>query len=417
MNELRLLAINLTRRCNLSCAHCYLDADTASRPSGDELTTDEVCRLLSDTAELDSGTMVVLTGGEPLLRRDLEDIIAYGARQGLAMVVGSNGMMLTERRVASLREAGLLGIGISVDSLDAEKHDRFRGKSGSWAKTMAGIEQCRRQDLSFQLHFSVTDDNADEIAAVTEFASEIGARVLNVFFLVCTGRASTFSDLSVSRYEQVLAELIDAQQAYPQLIIRPRCAPHFKRVALQRRPDTPLNRISGNDGDGCIAGTHYCRITPEGAVTACPYIETEVGNIRQQEFLNIWCDAADFQRLRDASLSGTCGACEYRKLCGGCRARPVAAGNDLMSADTFCAHVPKGGAVIEALAENATTGIGWSEQAELRLSRVPGFLQRMIRKRAEVYVAGLGADIVTTDHLDTLTARRFGNGPPRRPGA
>jgi len=417
MSQLRLLAINLTRRCNLSCAHCYLDADVLSRSTNDELTTAEVCELLDDIIACGDGTMVVLTGGEPLLRRDLEEIVAHGSRLGFAMVLGSNGMLLTERRVASLHSAGLLGVGISVDSLQADKHDRFRGKSGSWARTMTGIEQCRRQGLSFQLHFSVTDDNVDETTAMIEFAGASGARVLNVFFLICTGRGSTFTDLSAMRYERVLGELIDAQQDHPELIIRPRCAPHFKRIALQRRPDSLLNRISGNDGDGCIAGTHYCRVTPEGAVTACPYIEEEVGSIRQQAFADIWTDAHDFLRLRMAGLGGTCGACEYRKLCGGCRARPVAAGGDLMDADPFCAYVPEGGAVIEPLAELAGSCIRWTEQAETRISRIPAFLRQMIRKRAEAYVFELGEEAVTTDHLDVLTARRFGNGVPRRPGA
>ena len=416
MSQLRLLAINLTRRCNLSCAHCYLDADVLSRSTNDELTTAEVCELLDDIIACGDGTMVVLTGGEPLLRRDLEEIVAHGSRLGFAMVLGSNGMLLTERRVASLHSAGLLGVGISVDSLQADKHDQFRGKPGSWVRTMAGIEQCRRQELSFQLHFSVTDDNVDETTAMIEFAGASGARVLNVFFLICTGRGSTFTDLSATRYERVLGELIDAQQDHPELIIRPRCAPHFKRVALQRRPDSLLNRISGNDGDGCIAGTHYCRVTPEGAVTACPYIEEEVGNIRQQAFADIWTDADDFLRLRMAGLGGACGACEYRKLCGGCRARPVAAGGDLMDADPFCAYVPEGGAVIEPLAELAGSCIRWTEQAETRISRIPAFLRQMIRKRAEAYVFELGEEAVTTDHLDVLTARRFGNGVPRRPG-
>lgn len=417
MSQLRLLAINLTRRCNLSCAHCYLDADALSHPTDDELTTAEICDLLDDIVSCGDGTMVVLTGGEPLLRRDLEDIVTHGSGLGLAMVVGSNGIMLTERRVASLQRAGLLGVGISVDSLQADKHDRFRGKPGSWARTMAGIEQCRRQGLSFQLHFSVTDDNVDEITAMIEFAGASGARVLNVFFLVCTGRGSTFTDLSPTRYERVLGELVDAQQDHPELIIRPRCAPHFKRVALQRHPDSLLNRISGNDGDGCIAGTHYCRVTPEGAVTACPYIEKAVGNIRQQAFADIWADAADFLRLRKADLGGKCGACEYRELCGGCRARPVAAGGDLMDGDPFCAYVPEGGTVIEPLAELAGSCLRWTEQAETRISRIPVFLQQMIRKRAEAYVFELGEDTVTTDHLDVLTARRFGNDAPRRPGA
>jgi len=417
MHDLLLLAVNLTRRCNLACAHCYLDADTLAEGSDGELTTAEVCGLLDEARACGDHPMVVLTGGEPLLRRDLEEIIAYGTRLGLAMVVGTNGMMLTERRVKSLKHAGLLGAGISVDSLDAATHDAFRGRPGAWEKTMAGIEQCRRQQLSFQIHFSVTEDNADELAAVIDFARSSGARILNVFFLVCTGRGSTFTDITAVRYERLLTELLAAQKNYPELIIRPRCAPYFKRIAFQQDPHSLLNRISGNEGDGCIAGTHYCRVKPNGGITACPYIEEEVGNVRQQSLDTAWKNAEGFLRLRRARLRGACGACEYQKLCGGCRARPVAAGGDILDADPWCSYVPGGGAIIEPLVDTECFGIHWSSQAEQRLSRVPKFLRRMIKKRAEAYVAELGEQEVTADHLEVLSARRFGGNGPRRPGA
>ena len=416
MHDLLLLAINLTRRCNLSCAHCYLDASTLREGSGDELSTEEVCRLLDDIVDCGERTMVVLTGGEPLVRRDLEEIVSHGTKLGLAMVVGTNGMMLSAKRVTSLKEAGLLGVGISVDSLDANKHDSFRGQPGAWKKTMAGIEECRRQQLSFQIHFSVTDLNADEIPAVIDFASISGARILNFFFLVCTGRGTAFADIVPARYEHVLGEIIQAQKNHPDMIIRSRCAPHFKRIAFEQDPGSLLNRISGSDGDGCIAGTHYCRITPEGAITACPYIEDEVGNIRQQSFADTWNDNEYFRRLRQPKLTGACGSCEFQKLCGGCRARPLAAGNDLMGADPWCTYVPAGGAIIEPLADTAALGIHWSMQAEDRLSRVPSFLRKMVRKRAEAYVAELGEKEVTADHLRVLSARRFGNNMPGRPG-
>lgn len=417
MGDLLLLAINLTRRCNLACEHCYLDAGTECGDHEAELTADEVCGLLDEVVACGESTMVVLTGGEPLLRRDVEEIVAYGSRLGLAMVVGTNGMMLTERRVASLKKAGLLGVGISIDSLQAEKHDRFRGQPGAWEKSMAGIDRCRRLGLSYQLHFSVTHDNADELPDVIEFASLSAARVLNVFFLVCTGRGTTFTDITASRYEEILNELIEAQKRYPDLIIRPRCAPYFKRIALQQNPDSMLNRISGNEGDGCIAGTRYCRVTPDGGVTACPYIEEEVGNIRQQSFKKIWQTADSFLRLRKPKLRDKCGICEYRRLCGGCRARPIAAGNNLMDADTWCTYRPEGGTAIEPIADAAVLGVHWSEPAENRLSKVPLFLRKMIKKRAEIYVAELGEQEVTTGHLDTLSARRFGTNMPRRPGA
>ncbi len=413
MNDLQLLAINLTRRCNLACAHCYLDAATLQHGAEGELSSAEACTLLDQVAECGDGTMVVLTGGEPLLRRDLEDIIRYGADSGLAMVVGSNGTLLSERRVQSLKSAGLLGLGISVDSLDPQRHDAFRGWPGCWAKTMAGIERCRAHDLSFQLHFSVTTDNADELPGMMEFARSSGARALNVFFLICTGRGESVTDISPQRYEQALAELIAAQSRYPELIIRPRCAPHYKRIAYQRAPSAALNRISGRDGDGCIAGIHYCRVTDQGGVTACPYIPNEVGNIREQGFVDIWCEADDFTALRTPQLQGDCGRCEYRKLCGGCRARPLALGGDLMDADPWCGYQPQGGAVIEPL--QIDSALSWSPEAEQRLQRIPVFLRKLVKKRAEAYVVGLGVGQVEAGHLSELAARRFGDRLPKRP--
>ena len=417
MNDLNLLAINLTRRCNLACAHCYLDADTLRGGSPDELHTDEVLDVLDQVAARDVGTMVVLTGGEPLARRDLETIIAHGAGRGLAMVVGSNGTLLSKRRVRSLREAGALGVGISVDSLDSDYHDRFRGMPGAWGKTMAGIENCRLDGLDFQIHFSIGDANAHELPAMIAFCRATGARVLNVFFLVCTGRGEAISDISPQRYEEVLRELVESQARYPDLIIRARCAPHYKRVAFQCNPDSPLNRISGRDGDGCIAGIHYCRITPEGGVTACPYIADEQGSIRERAFLDIWENSADFQRLRAPKLRGNCGICEYRQLCGGCRARPVALGNDLMDADPICAYAPGAGPTIVPLSSLENRHVHWSTEAQQRLSRIPAFVRKLVKKRAEAYVAELGEELVTPAHLSTLSARRFGNGGPARPAS
>ena len=134
--DLLLLAVNLTRRCNLACAHCYLDAKTLRQGDAEELGTADVQALLDDVARLGHGTMVVLTGGEPLIRKDLETLIEHGSALGLPMVVGTNAMSLTERRVRSLKKAGVLGLGISLDSLDPDCHDRFRGHKGAWAKTM-----------------------------------------------------------------------------------------------------------------------------------------------------------------------------------------------------------------------------------------------------------------------------------------
>jgi len=412
--ELSLLAINLTQRCNLACEHCYLDATTLRGGSDDELSTDEVCKLLDNIADMDNGTMVVLTGGEPLARRDIEQIVQHGSARQLAMVLGTNGALLTRERTRALKDAGLMGAGISVDSLDPTFHDQFRGQIGSWQKTMNGIENCRQAGLSFQLHFSITDGNAHELNDMIEFARLSEARVLNIFFLVCTGRGESFSDISPLRYEKCLKEIIQAQNKHEDLIIRARCAPHYKRVAHQLAPDSPLNQISGREGDGCIAGIHYARITHDGKVTACPYIDTAVGQIRQQDFSQIWIDADDFKTLREPRLNGRCGRCEYQKLCGGCRARPVAAGEGLMDEDSFCSYVPGTAQVIVPLPSLSGT-VCWSDEAEQRLSRIPRFIRKMVKKRAEAYVTELGENRVTAKHLSTLSARRFGGKPPQKP--
>ena len=325
--ELSLLAINLTRRCNLECAHCYLDAGILHRGDGDELNTAEVFALLDDVAALNHGTLIVLTGGEPLLRRDLEEIVRHGVAAGLPMVVGTNAMMLSERRLRSLIDAGVLGFGISVDSLDPAYHDRFRGRVGAWSKTLAAIERCRRQRVDFQLHFTVTDDNADELASMMDFAQDCGARAINVFFMVCTGRAQSWAKLASDRYEKILEDLVRAQADHPDLIVRPRCAPHYKRIAHQLQPGARLNRISGRESDGCIAAIHYARVNHRGGVTACPYIEHEVGNIRVTPFAELWTHADEFSRLRNPELGGKCGdcrACRDRSSCGG--SRPTARG-------------------------------------------------------------------------------------------
>jgi len=411
-DRLQIIAINLTRRCNLACAHCYLDADTLNKPSDQELSTDEVKGLLDQIAVDQQQSMVVLTGGEPLVRIDLEAISEHGSQLGLMMVVGSNAALLTERRVISLKKAGVMGIGISVDSLDAQSHDDFRGKPGSWKKTMAGIEHCRKHALDFQIHFSITDNNHHEIEDIVSFAQASGARVVNFFFIICTGRAESVSNISTVNYDASLKKIIQCQQLHRDLIIRPRCAPQFKRVAWQLDPDSKLNRISGMDGDGCIAGRHYCRITPEGDVTACPYIEQGVGNIRDQTFQAIWQTAPDFLALRNPELKGKCGRCEFQKLCGGCRARPVAIGKQLMDEDDSCFYQPQSSQVIEPIVDFGNHQLTWSKDASQKLSRIPGFIRDMVKKRTESYVVDLGESLITVEHMQQLSAKRFGNSPP-----
>jgi len=411
-----LVALNLTRRCNLKCAHCYLDAGTLNCGDPEELATAEVCALLNEIAALSEETMVVLTGGEPLLRPDIMEIAAHASGLGLMVVMGTNGVLLNDKRVAALQKAGVSAAGISVDSLDAEYHDGFRGAPGSWAKTISGIDACRRAGLMFQVHFSVTDDNAHELDSMIEFCRSSGAAVLNVFFLVCTGRGETYTNISLDTYENVLRRVAQAARDEKELLVRARCAPHFKRMALEMDPPLPVTLIDGYEAGGCLAGTRYCRVTPTGGITACPYIEESVGSIREMPFADIWRDAPMFNELRTPKLEGRCGICEYSKLCGGCRARPYAKTGELMGEDFLCGHRPAGGAIIEPLM--AEGSIPWAQDAEERLARVPGFVRRFVRNRAESHAREIGAATVTAAHLEELAKRRFGDALPfARPGS
>jgi len=410
-----LVALNLTKRCNLNCAHCYLDAGT--RESGDarELDTVSVERILSEISGVNPASMVVITGGEPLLRPDIYKICAHAASLGLMVVLGTNGTMLTEQNVKKLLQAGVTGAGISVDSLSPRFHDGFRGLAGAWKHTMAGIENCRKLGLSFQIHMSVHQGNVNEVDAMMAWAHEQGALVINFFFLVCTGRGEQMTDITPEQYETVLSRLVDAQNEYPGMLVRARCAPHFKRLAYQKDPDSPLTKAQGYEGGGCLAGTHYCRVTPGGAVTACPYIEEPVGSLHDDSFGDIWASSDIFRQLREPKLHGKCGECEFQVMCGGCRARPLASHGDLFGEDELCSYEPHGGAVIQPLIEAERRPLLWDQEAINRLENLPFFLQKMIRTKVEQAAHDQQLDSVSLELMNSLRTKRFGNRMPAFP--
>ncbi len=410
-----LVALNLTERCNLSCAHCYLDARVMKEGAADELSTDELKQVLDQIAQVGPEAMVVLTGGEPLLRHDIEDLAAHATRLGLMVVVGSNGILLTPARLERLKQAGVAGIGLSLDSLRPTHHDEFRGRAGAWAKTMAAMDACRAAGMPFQIHFSATEENAHEIDDMIAFAREAGALALNVFFMVCTGRGEKYSGISAQAYEQVLERVTIAAKREKRPMVRAKCAPHFKRIAMAMDPEWPITAAHGYDAGSCIAATRYARVTPNGHVTPCPYIEQSAGSVRDASFAEIWENAPLFNTMRVPRLEGRCGACEFQKLCGGCRARPLARDGNLMGEDFLCTYQPRGGAVIEPMGQGDAPTLRWQAEALAHLERVPGFVRRMVRRRAEDFVRSQGRHEVTRADLEHLARARFGDKGPKMP--
>ena len=380
-----LVALNITRRCNLNCGHCYMDAQQRKTPAEDELSRQETSALFSEIAQRAPGTIVVLTGGEPLMHPGIDGMVKAGVQTGLRMVIGTNGVLLTESRIQHLKSLGLSGVGISLDSVYAKSHDVFRGVPRSFERACNAIRLCRKNDLHVQVHFTVMRDNYQQIEHAVALARDVGASIINFFFLVCVGRGNHTIDLPPDLYEETLREIAHLQEQSKGIMVQARCAPHFKRILYQRNPDSPFTRATGYDGGGCPAATHYCRIDPRGEMTPCPYMEVSGGNIRETPFWKIWDTSVLFQSFRNPALQGRCGECEYIALCGGCRARSLAQSGDLMAEDPNCNYIPLGGQEIPVLAQppGFDQEVQWTEEAWARLKKLPLFLRPVIRKNLE----------------------------------
>jgi radical SAM protein with 4Fe4S-binding SPASM domain len=466
---------NLTQRCNLECAHCYMSAHAGADTRG-ELTTEECRRVIDEIAEVNPNVFLILTGGEPLLRRDIWDIAGYAAEKRFTTVLGTNGVLLREKEARLMRERGVLGASISLDSTDAKRHDLFRHLPGAWDGAVRATRVMADAGLDFSLHMSVTDWNVDEVPAMIDLARDLGAKVLNFFFLVRTGRGQQLTDIDSSAYERILTYLAKVQgvgsgpPSFVQrllgavgagsgsgegalaqsttairrapspdpnpaptmfedpwstavgradgLLIRAKCAPHFRRIIYQLNPGSPL--LKNYAHGSCPAGKYYCRITPTGDVTPCPYMPVAAGNVRETSFADLWRGAGVFQDLREPRLGGRCGACEFAKVCGGCRCRAYATYGDYLAEDPACGYQPGayGGALIE-LPASLTFGLPveqeltWDDDARERLAAIPSFARGMVVKAVEAYARGRGETRITRALLADVRGKWGGRFRPQ----
>jgi len=423
---------NLTQRCNLFCTHCYMSSFPGANTSLD-LTTAECFKVMDDMAKVNPSLFLILTGGEPLVRRDIFDIAAYGSDKGFTCVLGTNGVLLGREEAKKMRTSGLMGASISLDSVDADRHDQFRKLAGSWKNAIRGTRFLQEEGLDFSLHMSVMDWNVVEIPAMITLARDLGAKVLNFFFLIQTGRGTDITDIRPDQYEEALTYLARAQGVGSQeadtslftrfddpwtspagqsgnLILRAKCAPHFRRIIYQLDPNSPLlkNYAQGS----CPAGKYYCRITPEGDITPCPYMPVSVGNIRQKSFDEIWNTAPELNAMRDPNLGGRCGDCEFTEVCGGCRCRAYAAYGDYLAEDPACGYQPGayGGGRIRLAAEQTfglqvALTLSWTEAAQARLAALPSFARGMVARGVERYATENGLTTITPEVMQVVRAQ------------
>lgn len=385
---------NLTRRCNLSCPHCYIEALDLPAP---ELTESEAKFVIDELSYLNSRAMLVLSGGEPMLRKDIFDIVEYAFHSGFITVLGSNGTLLTSEHITLLKRAGLKGMGVSIDSAEPESHDTFRGLDGAWELSMSALKSARDIGLETQLDFTLTDKNWLEIDKVIELGVEIGAKAVNFFFLICTGRAMR-TDISVENYAAAIRHIAKRSSGERRLMVRARCAPHIYRILYEDGYPIPEGTR------GCLAGRSYIRIDPEGNVTPCPYMPLTVGNIKETSLTSIWEDSPVLRQLRSGAYRGRCGQCEFGVICGGCRARALVQHNDLMEEDPLCSYAPSGSDTI-VLKDSFKSDLLWEERAKERIRKIPLFMRGMIVRVIEAKAKEKGIGIITSEFIDETKAK------------
>ena len=343
----RLIAWEITRSCHLNCRHCRAGAGSGSYEN--ELGLEEIFKTM-DSISVFGKPIIILTGGEPMLRSDLNDIISYGDNLGLIMVMSPCGKLLTENKARELKGAGLKRISISIDGASPESHDNFRGVPGAFEDALKGIEAAKRAGLQFQINTTVTKHNIHEIEDILELAIKIGAVAFSPFLLVPAGRGKDLVDMEISprQYENILNWIYQKKQQV-HINLRPTCAPHYFRILREQEKKAGRRVTSENHGldaftKGCMGGQSFAFISHVGMVQICGFLEIGCGNIRESgyDFQNIWETSKVLLQLRDAdNYHGRCGYCEYRLVCGGCRARAYGTTGNYLDEEPYCVYQPK----------------------------------------------------------------------------
>jgi len=342
-----LVVWNLTDACNLRCRHCY---QTAGSKKPDELSTDEKLKVVEELAE--AGVVsIAFSGGEPLMARDFFDVASKVKEKGMHLAIATNGTLITHDVARRLKALGTDYVEVSLDFPDAEKHDDFRGVKGAFERTLQGIQNCIAEGIFTCIATTVTKLNFQEISKIIELAKRLKVRRFIAFNFIPTGRGIDAAelDLTPEQREQLLTQLFHENSVGGIEVLS--TAPQYARVSLESSGGVnvaPTHFYLGEASwdlkvlaefiGGCGAGRLYCALQPNGDVSPCVFMPNlEVGNLRKERFMDIWHYSQVLARLRDrSSLRGNCGKCEYRFICGGCRARALAYFNDILAQDPGC---------------------------------------------------------------------------------
>jgi len=360
MDTPRLIAFEVTRRCKFRCKHCRAEAGRAG--SYDELTTEQCKKILACVAQFNQ-CMLILTGGEPMERSDIYELIRYGRDLGLRIVMATCGYFVDEKSIGKLKEAGILALSISLDGASAQTHDKFRQTEGAFDSAIKAAKVAHRAGIRFQINTTISKINIAEVSAIAKLAQELGAYCFNPFILVPTGRGQKIASevLEPAEYEKLLHDLFQLKEKSA-IEVRVTCGPQFARIccqaklALAQNPQAIVNRPSDfakatpdrssiiNSVSGCMGGRGFGFISYRGDVQTCGFLNISAGNLIENDFdfAGIWQGSQFLKEVRNLSAyRGNCGICEYVGVCGGCRARAYVMTGDYLAADPVCNYQPR----------------------------------------------------------------------------
>lgn len=342
--ELRLVAWEMTRACNLACVHCR--AGACADPDPEQLNFDEGRSLIDGIAEVGK-PILIMTGGEPLIRPDFFDLARYAVKAGLRAVLATNGVLVTPDVARDIAAVGIPRVSISIDGPNAESHDAFRKVPGAFEASLKGIANLKSAGVGVQINTTITRRNRDRLADIMRMAESIGAEAFHVFLLVPTGRAKDMAgeEMGPDEYEETLVEFYNLSRS-SRLETKATCAPQYYRILRQQAKAEGIevsDRTFGLNARtrGCLGGLSFVFVSHKGELQPCGYFDVQAGSIRETSFADLWENAEIFKNLRKFSLlEGKCGRCDYVRFCGGCRARAYEHTGRYMSEEPYCAHVP-----------------------------------------------------------------------------
>jgi len=345
--EAKWIAWETTRRCNLKCVHCRSSSELEVQGHPD-FSFEQATRILDDISSY-ANPVMVLSGGEPLMRPDIFDIARYGTDKGLRMCLATNGTLVNESVCAKIKDADIKMVSLSLDGAKAETHDNFRNQAGAFDGTLQAIELFNRNDIPFLVNSSFTVRNKDEIPEIFKLVKNLGATAWYMFMIVPTGRGEDVMNELIPEdvYDEILEWHYHMEKKEQEILMRPTCAPQYYRIVRQKAKEEGEKfkrrnlKFSTGGSKGCLAGQLICLIDVDGEVLPCSYFPKSAGNINQLPFKEIWENSELFLSLRDfKSYKDNCGRCEYVNVCGGCRARAYAISGDYLAQEPFCSYVP-----------------------------------------------------------------------------